>query len=465
MAAGSITSLREFFSRARADREQEELRASENKYLASALEVEKLEGHRMAVVARTVALGIIGVLLPFLNPNWNVLYYEALLILFVAVGWAQLRFARVGMSRIELVLIYCDLALMTIICTVPNPFLSEEIPTAFTYRFDTFIYFFLFLALGTLAYSWRTVIAMGMWVMILWMIGVTGVSFLGTEFPNLTGKVAEAVGYHEIMADVLDPNSPLVSNRVQEIVVFMLVAVILAIKGRRSNALLMKQADVAMERANLSRYFPSNMVDVLASSDHDAGAVRSQDVAVLFVDIVGFTQIAETHPPESVMALLRRYHATIEKAIFENNGTLDKYLGDGVMATFGTPEPGPHDALNAMNAARQILRDMEDLRVHAKERDEPELKVSTGIHYGSVILGDIGPTRRLEFAVVGDTVNVASRLEAETRSLGCDCVVSDAVISRIQNSEDFKPDWLEGFEPRQDVHLKGRQSAIDVWIK
>ena len=89
--------------------------------------------------------------------------------------------------------------------------------------------------------------------------------------------------------------------RVQEIIVFVLVAGILGLKGWRSNHLLLKQADIAAERANLSRYFPPNMVDLLAADDNDPGAVRSQDIAVLFVDIVGFTSIAESGTPQQVM--------------------------------------------------------------------------------------------------------------------------------------------------------------------
>ena len=97
------------------------------------------------------------------------------------------------------------------------------------------------------------------------------------------------------------------------------------------------------------------MVDALASTNHDVGAVRSQDVAVLFTDIVGFTQFAERNTPEDVMDLLRNYHAFVERAIFENDGTLEKYIGDGVMATFGRPETTTEDAANAIRAAKQIM--------------------------------------------------------------------------------------------------------------
>ena len=224
----------------------------------------------------------------------------------------------------------------------------------------------------------------------------------------------------------------------------------------------MQQANIAAERANLSRYFPSNMVDLLASTHHDIGAVRTQNVAVLFTDIVGFTKFAEKHAPEQVMDLLRHYHAFIERSIFQNDGTLDKYLGDGVMATFGTPEATPSDAANALKAVTQLIEETDVLNKELEAKGIEPIKVSIGVHFGPVILGDIGPARRLEFAVVGDTVNVASRLEASTRELGCRCVVSEDLMYQARQSESLDTPYME-FSPRTAIMLRGRQNAINVW--
>jgi len=269
-------------------------------------------------------------------------------------------------------------------------------------------------------------------------------------------------GGNPLLEQELDPNSARVPHRVQEIVVFFIVAAILALKGWRSNQLLIRQAEVAAERANLSRYFPDRIVNLLASSSHDIGSVRSQTVAVLFADIVGFTPIAEGNPPEKVMELLRRYHAVIERAIFENGGTLDKYLGDGVMATFGTPEAGPDDARNAFRAGWRIVEDMVQCSRDCAAHGDPEFQVSVGVHYGPVIIGDIGPARRLEFAVVGDTVNVANRLEAETRRLGCRMIVSDEVIRSM--GETGAAAELKHFRLLRSARLRGRSNPIDIWL-
>ena len=458
MTLNPFTAIPAFFNDVEKTRLQEQEQIKTNPHLAMAVEREKRDGHRIAIQARTLALIAVGILLAFLNPQLNVLYYQAILLGFIALGWLQLRMAQVGRSAAELLLILADLVLLAVAVVMPNPFLTEQIPTAFVYRYDSFVYFYIFLALGTLAYSWRTVWAIGIWTATIWLLGVFTVYLLGTQFPDLSAKSAEIFSGFPLLIEELDPNSSQTSVRIQEVFVFIIVAAILALKGWRSNRLLVQQAEVAAERANLSRYFPASMVDVLASTERDVGAVRNQDVAVLFTDIVGFTKIAETYPSENVLGLLRQYHAMVEKAIFDNDGTLDKYLGDGVMATFGTPETGPNDALNAMSAARQIIRETQNLQCDAFGISADEFKVSVGLHYGPVIIGDIGPDRRLEFAVLGDTVNVASRLEAATRELGCQCVVSDALVARLE------ADKVSDFQERRDLHIRGRQMPVDVWV-
>ncbi|WP_394691562.1 adenylate/guanylate cyclase domain-containing protein [Hoeflea sp.] len=463
MSFGKLLPPPAFVMRFRKLREMEEQEAVSNPFLAKALEDEKHQGHRLAVFARSIALGLVAILLPFLNMRIDVLFYETTLLMFIALGWLQYRVASVGRSRLELALILLDLTLLTILFILPNPFLHEEIPTALSYRFDNFIYFFIILAVATLAYSWRTVWAMGTWVALLWLLGFVGVTLFGHEIPELSEAAAVAFAGHEIVASELDPNSIQPAVRVQEMVVFMIVGGILALKGWRSNQLLLRQANIATERANLSRYFPSSLVDVLASTEHDIGAVRTQHVAVLFTDIVGFTQFAERHSPQEVMDLLRHYHAFVERAIFQNGGTLDKYLGDGVMATFGTPQTKSEDAANALKAALQLI---EEAKVFNRDREAngiAPVQVSIGVHYGPVILGDIGPSRRLEFAVVGDTVNVASRLEASTRELGCQCVVSEDLMQRAESSGMTGELKQKSFLARPAITLRGRTTPIAVW--
>lgn len=442
----------------RSRRVEEELATGQNPFLIEALRKEKLEGQRIAAWARTVALSASGVLIAFQNQTWSVLYFHAFLLVFIALGWAQLRYATVGRSRIELALILADLVLLAAVLTIPNPFAAGAFPTAMIYRFETFPYFFIILALATLAYSWRTILSMGAACALIWFVSVLGVALFGTTDPELGSKVAAAFAEMPAVRHLADPNSVVWSIRAQEIVIFFLVSAILALRGQRSTDLLIRQAGIAAERANLSRYFPPSLVDELASASTDVGLVRSQEVAVLFADIVGFTELAERETPETVIRILRSCHAIIEEAIFSNGGTLDKYLGDGVMATFGTPRVSPADCANALAAARDIVEGIAAGNAALAKSGLPQLRISVGVHFGPAIIGNIGSERRLEFATLGDTVNVASRLEAATRSLGCQVVASDAVVSRSGSEVNGN------FRAVPALSVRGRAAPIDVWV-
>ena len=439
-------------------RVEEELAAGHNPFLVEALRKEKLEGQRIAAWARTLALAASGVLIVFQNQNLSVLYFHAFLLVFIALGWAQLRYATVGRSRIELALILADLVLLAAVLTIPNPFAAGAFPTAMIYRFETFPYFFIILALATLAYSWLTILSIGLACALIWFVSVLGVALFGTTDPELGSAVAAAFADMPGVRHLVDPNSVIWPIRAQEIVIFFLVSAILALRGQRSTDLLIRQAGIAAERANLSRYFPPSLVDELASSSGDVGSVRSQEVAVLFADIVGFTELAEREKPETVIRILRSCHAVIEEAIFSNGGTLDKYLGDGVMATFGTPRVSPADCANALAAARDIVEGIAAGNAALAKSGLPQLRISVGVHFGPAIIGNIGSERRLEFATLGDTVNVASRLEAATRSLGCQVVASDAVVSRSGSQVNGN------FRAVPALSLRGRAAPIDVWV-
>lgn len=458
--AGRLFTL---FTMPGATRRAEEENARKNPHLLRAMEEEKAEGQRIATWARTIALAIVAVLLVIINPRPEVIYYLFLLLLFVLIGIAQLRAARVGQSRVELGLIFADIALLAVTLAAPNPFAPDNWPTALQFKFEGFVYFFIFLAGSTLAYSWRTVQTIGMWTAVIWMTAVGLVAWFGKQFPELSPKLLEALGGDQRIFDLINPNSVILPSRIQEVVVFLIVAVILGLKSQRTNALLMRQAHLAAERANLSRYFPPSMVEELARRNEPMGGVRSQKVAVLFADVVGFTKFAEHHSPEEVIGLLRSLHATLEEAVFAHGGTLDKYMGDGIMASFGTPSPTPADAANAVAAAFAMqdgVRKLNEGRIAAGK--EP-VRLSVGVHYGPVILGDIGSERRMEFATLGDTVNVASRLEAATRELSCGIAISQSVIDAIAEPE-ARGRFCQAMRSKPRLALKGRAEEVDVWL-
>jgi adenylate cyclase len=266
------------------------------------------------------------------------------------------------------------------------------------------------------------------------------------------------------MPIVLDPNFVNPNSFITQIVVLLVTSAILALAVWRARRLVFRQVEVERERTNLARYFSPNMIDELAKADRPLGAVRSQDAAVLFADIVGFTRLSESLPPEHTMALLRDFHGRMAEAVFAHDGTLDKYIGDEVMATFGTPAPGPRDAANALACAVAMQAAIARWNEQRRGQATPEIKVGIGVHYGPVVLGDVGGEQRFEFAVIGDTVNVASRLERLTRDLDLGIVVADAVVRQIRRETGGAADQaLQGFAPRPGHSLRGRLESVDLW--
>ncbi len=446
-----------------ATRDAERTEASEtNRFAAQALEDHKRQGLLLAVRARWAALAIIAAMLPFLNPNPEVLYYIFLLGLFALIGWGQLRVWKVGQSRAELFLMFCDLAIMTVALVVPNPFSAVDWSATMQYRFGTFIYFFVFLSGATLSYSWRTVVAMGTWTTGLWSLGVAWAYFQPLEQTGLANTIKAAVGDDTRLFELLDPHNIMFDQRVQEIVVFLIVAITLALGVRRANDLVSRQAAAERERSNLARYFSPNVVEELSQNDDPFKRVRTQNVAVLFVDIVGFSSFAEDKSPEQTIDTLRAFHGRMENEVFKHHGTLDKYLGDGLMATFGTPFTSDMDASNALACAKAMV-DVVDLWNKQREsKGEQPIRASFGIHYGPATLGDIG-ANRLEFAVLGNTVNVASRLENLTRQLNCTLLVSDDAFQRAGAESAAALSNLGAFSKQTAQKIRGLEKPITVW--
>ncbi|MEL7469994.1 MAG: adenylate/guanylate cyclase domain-containing protein [Pseudomonadota bacterium] len=454
--------LSRFYWFSRVDDRAETLIA-QNKHVAAALQEHKRRGIELAVRARIIAMSVIGIMVLYLTPWPEVLYYEVLVGLFILIGLAQRRYARVGTSRAELALLFCDLLLMTIIAGVPNPFAAQDLPATFHFQFDIHKYFFVLLAMATLAYSWRTIFAVGTWTTMLWLSVAAIIWFNSTPDPAIGAALLELYGGAEVYATFLDPTRMVWDQRIQEAVVFLMCAFILGISVRRFNHLLMAQATAERERTNLARYFSPNVVEQLSGNDEPLKQVRTQNIAVLFVDIVGFTNFAAQRSPEDVIKVLRDFHARMETEVFRHNGTLDKFLGDGLMATFGTPVTSDRDAANALACARSMIDTMSVWNAERAEAGEPEIRASVGVHYGPAVLGDIGGEQRLEYAVIGNTVNVASRLEALTRPLGARLLASADLIDRARSECGSEDGILEALDLLEPQSVRGVPDPVPVW--
>ena len=216
-----------------------------------------------------------------------------------------------------------------------------------------------------------------------------------------------------------------------------------------------------IERTNtlLGRYFAPEVRQEIETSEMDLTKQESkeQDVAIIFTDIVGFTNLSEKMHPREVMQLLSKYQSLMVDAIFANNGTVDKFIGDAVMANFGTPQSHGNDAQNAFDCALEMQRKMVEWNISRRAEGLPEVTHRIGIHCGSCVVGNVGSEQRLEFAVVGDVVNVASRICDAGKTIGSDFVISADLFNRLETNENFQK--IKNFQ------IRGRKEPIDLMAR
>jgi len=216
---------------------------------------------------------------------------------------------------------------------------------------------------------------------------------------------------------------------------------------------------VRLEVANaqFGRYFSPGVVSrVSGEADTLLGVGgRTQEVAVMFCDIRDFTTITENLPPAEVVGFLSQYHTRMVEVIFDFGGTIDKFIGDAIMVTFGTPDPSDDDAERSVRAGLAMNTALAELNADRERRSLAAIRHGIGIHFGPVIAGNIGTEDRLEYTVIGDAVNVASRIQDACKSLGEAILISDAVKTRLP------PDIQ--VQPLPEQRVKGRQAPVQIY--
>lgn len=210
----------------------------------------------------------------------------------------------------------------------------------------------------------------------------------------------------------------------------------------------------ALVRSNFERYFAPNIAAEIAQQEVAVplGGDR-RPITVLFSDIRGFTSMAESMGPDAIAQLLTEYFSEMVEIIFEHGGTLDKFVGDAIMALWGAPIAHADDADRALRAAVAMQRGVARLNEQWALAGRPEIGVGIGINYGEVFAGNIGSHRRLEYTVIGDAVNVANRLCSEAGP--GEILVSEALCQVVKDRADYE--YLPA------MALRGRTRSVQVY--
>jgi adenylate cyclase len=205
------------------------------------------------------------------------------------------------------------------------------------------------------------------------------------------------------------------------------------------------------------------MVETLAQRDHPLGPVRRQEVAVLFVDIVGFVAMSENLAPERVVALLRSFYQRMAKVIFAQGGSIEKFSGDALMALFGVPSPTGLEATSSLHSAVNIIDEVALWNAKRIEAGRSPIDVGVSANFGMAVLGDIGTRESMSFTAIGDTINTASRMQELCRSLKSRLVVSQSLVGRACKESGNELPVLARLSVGGRHPLRGVTLPLQVW--
>lgn len=262
--------------------------------------------------------------------------------------------------------------------------------------------------------------------------------------------ITESNVHGVVYADRLDPFAAFTSDDL-ELISAVAAQTAVAVETIKAHKRLARE-EVA--RANYSRFMPEYVVkQLLEKPDSFRLGGVNQKITVLFADIRGFTTLSEKENPEKIVGLLNKYFTAMSEILFAYGGTLDKYIGDGLMAIFGAPNASPEDAKNALKTAvamqKRLVKLNEELAVEGFSR----IEIGIGLHTGIATIGYIGSEQRSEYTAIGDSVNIASRLEQNAR--GGQILISDATAAECEN--------LATFIPQEPLTVKNRLQPVSLF--
>lgn len=277
-------------------------------------------------------------------------------------------------------------------------------------------------------------IAVGFGWMILWQPSEAA--------PDLVGRVRLTLD--------LPPNF-------MRLVMLFLAGAVLVVAAVRMRGLLHRSLDEARQKANLTRYLPAQLADRLAGGGlAEMQAGRQQKMAILFIDIRGFTTWCEGREPQEVSRLITEFRTRVEEVSARTGGLIDKYIGDAAMILF----EGERAAARALECAEGLAVQMNDWRQARDQAGDTGLGVGIGVHWGEVFSGVTGTPERLEYSVFGDTVNTAARLEQLTKAQGMQ-VITSADLLQEAGVEPARRGWVA----LPGEVLRGRSKGLALFGK
>lgn len=297
--------------------------------------------------------------------------------------------------------------------------LQYDQPPSFYLKIPTLLYVFIFIALRTLRFDSRYVIVAGVAAAAGW--GGMVLYAISSD----QGQMMVTRDYVYYMTN----NAILVGAEFDKIISILMVTAVLAVAIARARRLLERAVSDSAAAEDMSKFLGSEVVSRVTASETRiaVGDGEAREAAVLFLDIRGFTKIANETSPQAVIGLLTEYQARFSPILRRHGGAIDKYLGDGILASFGAAEPSETYARDAVAALADCMKEAESWAAERKEAGEQPIEVVGAIGGGAIIYGAVGDEARMELTVIGDAVNLAAKLEKHTKPAQTAALVEGAL--------------------------------------
>jgi len=303
-------------------------------------------------------------------------------------------------------------------------------PASFYLKAPTLLYVFVFIALRALRFESRYVLLAGASAALGW--GILGAYVLLAD-------PADRMLAHDFV-DYLTSNSILIGAEIDKVVSIAAVTGVLAISVWRSRLLLVRSVAEAAAAKSLSRFFPEEVARQIAGAEVEVavGQGVAREAAILMVDIRGFTPLSSRLAPDDLIALLTEYQSRMVPVVHRHGGVVDKFLGDGVLATFGAVSDRPHCAADALGCLEAIIEEAGAWNTERRSRGLFEIEIGAAAAAGRVVFGILGDPERLEYTVIGSPVNLAAKLESHNKDLECRGL-TDAATYHMAVRQGFTP--------------------------
>jgi adenylate cyclase len=280
-------------------------------------------------------------------------------------------------------------------------------PPAFYLKAPTLLYVFIFISLRALRFEARYVIAAGLFAATGWILIAAYAVFAGGGQETIT---RDYVIY-------LTANKVLIGAELDKVLTILTVTAILAVAITRARRLLVRAVAQRTAAQDLSRFFAPEIARQITAAEEQirAGQGQVRHAAILNTDIRSFTRMATMIAPDELMAVLAEYQSRLAPVIRRHGGAIDKFMGDGIMATFGAVVPTDTYASDALRAVDDIMTETNAWQSECRARGQPQLRIGAAVATGRIIFGAVGDKTRLEVTVIGDAVNMSAKLEKHSK--------------------------------------------------